>query len=133
MTRNYIGIDLSKDWLDIYDPRCGHRRIPNTAPELQRFLSSLGPGDILVFEATSLCDGLILRLASAAGQPFHRLNPLHGWHFAQSLNRPKTDRIPSRPIASQSPAGQWTPGYWHGWAPNAASYPTRPSTRSVPR
>ena len=99
MPQTYIGIDLSKDWLDIYDPRSGHRRVANTEPDVGRYLRGLGPNDILVFEATSLCDGPIQRLASAAGRPFHRLNPLHGWHFAQSLNLAKTDRIDAKMLA----------------------------------
>ncbi len=93
MTQNYIGVDLSRDWLDVFTPGNGHGRIANTAPALQQFLATLSADDLLVFEATSLCDGLLMRLATACGQPFHRLNPLHGWHFARSLNLPKTDRV----------------------------------------
>ena len=99
MTHTYLGVDLSKYWLDIHDPRSGHARVPNRAPELRRWLGRLGREDFLVFEATSGCDGLLLRLASAAGQPFHRLNPLHGWHFGRSLNLPKTDRVDARMLA----------------------------------
>lgn len=99
MTQNYIGVDLSKDWLDIYNPESGFARIANTEAALRGFLRGLGAQDFLVFEATSLCDGPILRCASAAGQPFHRLNPLHGWHFSRSLNLPKTDRVDARMLA----------------------------------
>ena len=93
MTHNYIGVDLSKEWLDIYNPESGFARIRNTEAELRGFLRGLGARDFLIFEATSLCDGPILRCASAAQVPFHRLNPLHGWHFSRSLNLPKTDRV----------------------------------------
>lgn len=99
MTRTYIGVDLSKDWLDIHDPRSGHSRLPNQEAALRRWLSNLPSDSFLVFEATSLCDQLILRLASALGRPFHRLNPLHGWHFGRSLNLPKTDRIDAAMLA----------------------------------
>lgn len=99
MTRTHIGVDLSKDRLDVYDPRTGHARVANTGTDIRTWLSTLGPQDIVVFEATSFCGDLLLRLASACGQPFHRLNPLHGWHFAQSLNLPKTDRIDARMLA----------------------------------
>lgn len=99
MTQNYIGVDLSKDWLDVFDLRGSHRRVANAAPSIRAFLKGLAPDDLIVFEATSLCDGRLLRLASASKVPFHRLNPLHGWHFAQSLNLPKTDRIDARMLA----------------------------------
>ncbi len=99
MAQNYIGVDLSKDWLDFFDPARGAARIANTDAELRVFLSKLGLEDMLIFEATSGCDGRLIRLASQAGQPFHRLNPLHAWHFARSLNLPKTDRVDARMLA----------------------------------
>ncbi len=99
MTQNYIGVDLSKEWIDIFDPRSGHSRLPNQEAALRRWLSNLPADSFLVFEATSLCDQLILRLASALGRPFHRLNPLHGWHFGRLLNLPKTDRVDAAMLA----------------------------------
>lgn len=99
MTQNHIGVDLSKDWLDIFHPDTGHDRIANTRPALRRWLSGLDQGDLPVFEATSGCDGLLLREAAALGRPVHRANPLHAWHFAQSLNLPKTDRVDARMLA----------------------------------
>lgn len=99
MTQTYIGVDLSKDWLDVFDPRTGHGRVTNAEASIRTWLATLGAEDVIVFEATSFCDGPILRLASATGQPFHRLNPSHSWHFAQSLNLPKTDRVDARMLA----------------------------------
>lgn len=109
MTQNYIGVDLSKDWIDIFDPSRGHHRLPNRAAELRRWLGALPANSFLVFEATSLCDGLILRLATEIGQPFHRLNPLHGWHFARSLNLPKTDRVDAAMLARLGAERRLTP------------------------
>ncbi|WP_424928833.1 IS110 family transposase [Amaricoccus tamworthensis] len=99
MTRIFVGVDLSKDWLDIFDPRRGNIRRANTPAGVKRFLSELDRGDMVVFEATSGCDGLLLRSALGAGIPFHRVNPLHAWHFARSLNLPKTDRVDARMLA----------------------------------
>jgi transposase len=99
MAYTYIGVDLSKDWLDVFHPDTGARRVGNTAPKLRAFLDGLGKQDLLVFEATSLCDGLLQREATAAGRLYHRLNPLHGWHFGRSLNLPKTDRVDARMLA----------------------------------
>lgn len=113
MTRNHIGVDLSKDWLDIYDPRSGGARIANTDRAITTFLGALGAQDMLVFEATSLCDQRIVQLASAAGQPFHRLNPLHGWHFARSLNLPKTDRVDARMLARMGAERRLAPSPAH--------------------
>ena len=109
MTRTCIGVDLSRDWIDIFDPRRGASRIANREAELRAWLGGLEASELLVFEATSLCDGAILRLATAAGQPFHRLNPLHGWHFARSLNLPKTDRVDARMLARLGAERQLAP------------------------
>jgi transposase len=99
MTRNPIGVDLSKDVLDICDPRRGESRIPNTVEAIAGWLAGLGPDDLVVYEATSACDRplrLALRKASHAGV---RVNPLHAWHFSRSLNRAKTDRLDAAMLA----------------------------------
>ena len=98
-THTYIGVDLSRDRLDILDPRDGHSRVANTAAQIRAWLGRPGPGDLPVFEATSGCDGLLLRLSAEAGRPVCRLNPLHAWHFAQSLNLPRTDRVDAAMLA----------------------------------
>lgn len=100
MTRNHIGIDISKDRLDIFDPATGQASAcANTPTAIGRLLNRLTPQDMLVFEATSHCDTALRQAALAAGQAHIRLNPLHAWHFAQSLNRPKTDRVDARMLA----------------------------------
>jgi transposase len=99
MTRNHIGVDLSKDVLDICDPRRGEARIANAPRAIAGWMAGLGPDDVIIYEATSSCDRplrLALREAGGAGV---RLNPLHAWHFARSLNLPKTDRVDAAMLA----------------------------------
>ena len=93
MTRNYIGVDISKDWLDIHDPERGEQRIDNLAGAIAAWLGGLSGEDFLVMEATSRCDSALRAAAEAAGIAFARINPLHGWHYAQSRNLAKTDRV----------------------------------------
>ena len=109
MAQNYIGVDLSKEWIDIFNPRGGFSRIANTDAALRDFLRTLSTQDFLVFEATSLCDHRLLRLASAARVPFHRINPLYGWHFSRSLNLPKTDRVDAKMLARMGSERQLEP------------------------
>jgi len=99
MTPNHIGVDLSKDSLDICDPRRGEARLPNRPVAIARWLAGLGPGDVIVFEATSGCDRVLRIALGKAGRPGVRLNPLHAWHFARSLNLPKTDRVDAAMLA----------------------------------
>jgi len=99
MPPNYIGCDICKDRLDIFVPRSGARAHANTASGIRALIKACGPGSVLLFEATSGCDQALLTALAEAGQPFVRLNPLHAWHFAQSLNLPKTDRVDARMLA----------------------------------
>lgn len=99
MPRNHIGVDLSKDVLDVCDPRRGEARIANRREEVVRWLENLGPEDVVVFEATSGCDRDLRRAVVAAGVGGVRLNPLHAWHFARSLNLAKTDRVDAAMLA----------------------------------
>lgn len=99
MAQNYIGVDLSSDWIDIHDPMRGTLRIANATAALGAWMATFAPEDFLIFEATSGCDRAILQEAEARGIAMRRINPLHGWHFARSLNLPKTDRVDARMLA----------------------------------
>jgi transposase len=99
MARNHIGVDLSKDFLDICDPRRGEARVANEPKAIAAWMAGLGPDDVIVYEATSRCDRPLRLALRAAGHPGVRLNPLHAWHFARSLNRAKTDRLDAAMLA----------------------------------
>jgi transposase len=100
MPQTYIGCDISKDRLDLFDPRTGRSgAATNSAAGIRALLAASGPDDILIFEATSGCDRGLIEACIRAGRPYVRLNPLHAWHFAQSLNLPKTDRVDARMLA----------------------------------
>jgi transposase len=81
------------------DPRRGAARIANRPAAVARWLAGLGPEDVIVYEATSGCDRLLRIALGKAGRPGVRLNPLHAWHFARSLNRAKTDRLDAAMLA----------------------------------
>lgn len=99
MAWNYIGVDLSREHIDICDPRRGEARCANTPATIKKFIASLGDTDFLVFEATSGCDRPLMDEGERAGIAFTRLNPSHSWHFSRSLNLAKTDRVDARMLA----------------------------------
>ena len=123
MTRNHIGVDLSKDALDVFDPCRGETRIVNQRPAIARWAARLGPEDFVVFEATSGCDRAVRAALEAAGHDFVRLNPLHAWRFARSLNLPKTDRVDARMLARLGAERQPDP--------DPASNPAREELRAL--
>jgi transposase len=123
MTRNHIGVDLSKDTLDICDPRRGETRIANVPRAIAAWLADLGPDDVIVYEATSVCDRSLRLARRGADHSGVRLNPLHAWHFARSLNLPKTDRVDAAMLARLGAERQPTP--------DAALDPVRDELRAL--
>ncbi|WP_334150761.1 IS110 family transposase [Hyphomicrobium sp.] len=110
MPRYYIGADLSKDWIDIYHPQQDeHRRIANNAPSISAFLQTMQQHDILIFEATSGCDDILLAQIRAEDTVFVRVNPAHAWHFSRACNLPKTDRVDARMLSAFGAARQMEP------------------------
>ena len=55
-------------------------------------MAGLGPDDLSSSRRRAAATACCAR-GQAAGRDFVRLNPLHAWHFARSLNLAKTDRI----------------------------------------
>ena len=81
----------------MFDPRIDRAtEQANTAAGIKALFSACQPQDILVFETTSGCDLALIAACAKAGRPDVRLDPLHAWHFAQSMNLPKTDRVDAR-------------------------------------
>lgn len=110
MARNYIGVDLSKDCLDVCDPVRGVSWIANDPAVISHWLGGLGADDFVVFEATSRCDRALRRALRSSATAGAQLNPLHAWHFARSLNLPKTDRVDAGMLARLGAERQLEPG-----------------------
>ncbi len=110
MAWNHIGVDLSKDALDIVDPVRGPRRVANEPAAVAGWLRGLGADDLLVFEATSRCDRTLRRALRGSAAAGVRCNPLHAWHFARSLNLPKTDTVDAAMLARLGAERQLGPG-----------------------
>jgi transposase len=108
MTQNstapvYVGIDVSKDSLDLFlDPTGQSARFANTPEgiaELLALLTPLAPACI-VLEATGGYERLAIVELASAGLPVSRINPRQIRDFARALNQlAKTDRIDARILA----------------------------------
>ena len=104
----YIGIDVSKTHLDIFDGMA--RRIANTPEAIADFVTGLGPVRLVLLEATGRYDRHLQQGLAQAGIAFTRVNPLHARAFARATGRlAKTDRIDARLLAAMAQALTPTP------------------------
>ncbi|MBP0618325.1 IS110 family transposase, partial [Jiella mangrovi] len=91
-----LGCDISKSFLDVFDPRSGRCvRIANEKDAVEAFAASLAGTDCLVvFEATGVHDRLLRHALGERDIPARRLNPVQARRFAEMCGRlAKTDRI----------------------------------------
>jgi transposase len=100
---SYVGIDVSKNWLDVHVAPVGEdwrvSRDPAGLDELVARLSGLTPHCIGV-EATGGYETVVAVTLAAAGLPVIVLNPAQVRHFANALGkRAKTDPIDAAVIA----------------------------------
>ena len=99
----FIGIDVSKDHLDIFDRTS--RRIANTGPEIAAMVAGLETPRLVLFEATGRYDRHLMAALQAAGIGFARVNPIQARAFARATGRlAKTDRLDARMLAAMAQA-----------------------------
>jgi transposase len=101
MPMNAIGVDVSKAWIDVFDPASGAvRRIGNVPSSLQDWARSL-TGRFVVFEATGGYDRELGCALAAAGVDYARVNPRQAREFARACGvLAKTDRVDARVLAA---------------------------------
>lgn len=103
MAKDTIGIDVSKDRLDIFWHSRGEARsLPNSENGFDQLCDWLGEeeGVLIVFEATGAYHRGLERHLSLAGLHFIKVNPKQSRRFAQAIGRlAKTDSIDARMLA----------------------------------
>lgn len=116
LQRIFVGIDVSKDWLDVWlEPLKRFERVSNDEAgwtALVGMLSSLGDtaGLVVAFEATGGYERGLRQALLEADYDVRRLNPLRVRLYAKSLGRnAKNDRIDARVIARYAEAAGTMP------------------------
>ena len=103
MAMVYVGIDVSKDWLDVHVAPAGEDwRVPRDAAGLDELVGRIdGLGPLCVgVEATGGYETVVAATLGAASLPVAVLNPAQVRHFAHALGkRAKTDPIDAAVIA----------------------------------
>jgi transposase len=101
----FVGIDISKDFLDVFDSSVGAvRRIDNRPEAIDRLIAGWSRCEVFVlFEATGRYDKALRQALSAAGIAFARVNPARARDFARSAGfLAKTDAIDARMLAAMA-------------------------------
>ncbi|MFG1477928.1 transposase [Xanthobacter sp. V4C-4] len=76
------------------------QRIPNTSDAIAASAAAIEADALVVFEATSGCDGDLIAALAERGQPFCRVNPRQAREFARATGvLAKTDRLDARALA----------------------------------
>ena len=101
MPQTILGCDLARGWIDLHRlPENTARRIANDDKAIADALADLPADTLVVFEATSGCDGPLIAALSARGIAFARVNPRQAREFARATGvLAKTDRVDARVLA----------------------------------
>ena len=106
----FVGVDVSKAVIDVFDEHSGHRRLKRCAAELKPWLSSLPRDAVVVMEATGGYEQLVADHARERGLLVAIVNPRQVRDFAKASGQlAKTDRIDARVLAHYGQALQPRP------------------------
>ncbi|WP_068419385.1 IS110 family transposase [Labrenzia sp. OB1] len=107
MTKDSIGIDISKAHLDVAWPRTGKTtRFPNNRQGFAALKAWIGNSlpELVVYEATGVYHGAFEQ-ACADRLPLVKVNPLQARRFAQACGqRAKTDKVDAAMLAAMGAA-----------------------------
>jgi transposase len=96
-----VGCDVSKAWLDVFEPATGTAsRIPNRPEAIAAFLARLPRHATIVFEATAPYDQALRTAIGQAGLSGRRVDPRRARDFARAAGfLAKTDAVDARMLA----------------------------------
>ena len=109
----FIGIDISKDVFDVYDPIQGHNQFSNDVKGFKSFIKTLGADHWCVMEATGCYHKQLAMFLYDKTIRVTVMNPLVIKRFIQmKLNRVKTDKSDAKMICHYGQEQQmdlWSP------------------------
>jgi transposase len=103
MTDNYIGVDVSRAWIDTFCLQTkAHARLTMDPATLDTFAAKLGgKGVVVVLEATGGCERALLNALSVHKVGYARVNPRQAREFARCTGvLAKTDAVDARVLAT---------------------------------
>lgn len=105
MPQDVIGVDIAKDWIDVFFLSTGRaERVQMRAAGLRAF-AARARGALVVFEASGGYERPLAEALDAAGVVYARVNPRQAREFARATGRlAKTDRVDARMLAEMGRA-----------------------------
>lgn len=105
LPREVLGVDVAKDWIDIFALSTGGRqRVATTKAALAAFARA-AVGAFVVFEASGGYERPLAAALAQAGVSFVRVNPRQARDFARATGRlAKTDRVDAEILARMGQA-----------------------------
>lgn len=101
MPKNVIGVDVAKDWIDVFSLDGGRARRIETSPRALKAFASEAAGALVVFEASGGYDRPLAEALETAGVAYARVNPRHAREYARAIGRlAKTDKVDARVLAA---------------------------------
>ena len=110
LPQDFIGVDIAKDWIDIFRLSTGLRdRIGTTGPALARFART-ARGTLVILEASGGYERPLAEALEKAGIDYARVNPRQAREFARATGRlAKTDRVDAEGLARMGRALELAP------------------------
>uniref|UniRef100_UPI003B51C5CC IS110 family transposase n=1 Tax=Roseovarius indicus TaxID=540747 RepID=UPI003B51C5CC len=105
MPQDVIGVDIAKDWIDVFFLSARRaERVPMATAELRAF-AARARGALVVFEASGGYEHPLAEALDAADVTYARVNPRQAREFARATGRlAKTDRVDARVLAEMGRA-----------------------------
>ncbi len=105
MPQKVIGVDVAKDWIDVYRPDSRKAARIETTPRALNIFARKAKGALVVFEASGGYERPLIDALDAAGGVYARVNPRQAREFARATGRlAKTDRVDARVLAEMGAA-----------------------------
>jgi len=110
LPQNFIGVDIAKDWIDVfYFSTRKRERILTTKQALARFARA-AHGNLVVLEASGGYERPLTEALARAGTDYARVNPRQAREYARATGRlAKTDRVDAEMLAGMGRALELEP------------------------
>jgi len=107
---NYIGVDVAKDWIDIYHPDTKKHQRVKTMPQHLHVFAKTCKNALVVFEASGGYERPLMDALEQLGADYVRVNPRQAREFARCTGQlAKTDQVDAKMLAHMGRALELVP------------------------